>query len=283
MVPDEVELKYYCKLASARSHVKPHYVLDNVEFKYCIRCQQWKPVSQFLHHSRSVDGYYLYCSVCHSQHPSTKKYRESDKAKQVKLARSIRYAFTPQRKSYLEKYKKSESRHQAILRYSHSDRGRKKRQEFSRTPEGYSKILERIKRYQHTDKGKALAFRQSLSRHYSDYYRWVRDVTYRDIGHKSIAFATHHILSFNSKGKYDEFRTDIQNGICLSQELHRFITSAYSLHYVSYFYGVLSSCYGYDYSCYPIPDVSQWPIPERFINIIHIPCVSQLKLLEFIF
>ena len=61
----------YTVIASGRA--KPHMLRDGVEYKYCSKCNTWRPLSRFSFSAGTLDKLQGWCKLCHSDLARSRK------------------------------------------------------------------------------------------------------------------------------------------------------------------------------------------------------------------
>lgn len=99
---------------------------NTTQTKYCPRCKQIKPVSQFHKNKSRHDGYVGYCIFCANQY--LRKYMKSEEQKEKRYIRSKKYVNTPKgrenKRKSTRKYHKSKKGKIAVLKYLKSEKGK---------------------------------------------------------------------------------------------------------------------------------------------------------------
>jgi hypothetical protein len=62
IIPEGFELK---RVPSSNGRTRPHVVRHGVEYKYCSKCDTWRPLAQFYNSSKTRDKLQAHCKVCY--------------------------------------------------------------------------------------------------------------------------------------------------------------------------------------------------------------------------
>ena len=134
-----------------------------------------------------------------------------------------------------------------MKRYSSTSKGKQVAKRYRNS----QKFREATARYYRSDKGKDYLTRkrgrQNRSIHAPEYLAWRTSCLLRD--GKSFPYQVHHILPFSTPdGRFDHLRTDIRNGISLSQKFHEVVTIEGLAKWVPFFLSYMEKKFGYDVS-----------------------------------